>query len=95
MASLEGTQDGDKWARNYGLLGGLAEDLSPGRSLSESSEGPLTRGEGGAGIYRGFCHKGQAVGTSKDDCSLKKTRHLKLRNLALFYVWEDARVQAH
>ena len=33
--------------------------------------------------------------TSKDYCSLKKTRHLKLMNLAFFLRWEDARVWAH
>ena len=33
--------------------------------------------------------------TSKDHCDLKKIRYPKLRNLALFYVWEDARVWAH
>ena len=33
--------------------------------------------------------------TSKDYCELKETRYPKLRNLALFYVWEDARVWAH
>ena len=32
---------------------------------------------------------------SKDYCWLKKTRHLKLMNLALFYEREDARVWAH
>ena len=33
-----------------------------------SSEGRLPRGKGGARIYRGFCNKGQVVGTSKDYC---------------------------
>ena len=27
--------------------------------------------------------------------SLKKTRYLKLRNLVLFCIWEDARVGGH
>ena len=53
---------------NYVLLDGLAEDLSPGGSLSDSSEGPLLRGEGGARIYRSFCNKDRVVRTSKDYC---------------------------
>ena len=42
---------------NYALFGGLAEDLSPGDSLSDSSEGLFRRGKGGARIYRSFCKK--------------------------------------
>ena len=64
------------------------EDLSPGGSLSDRSEGLPHRGKGGARIQRSFCNKDQVVGTSEGDCSLKKTRHPKLRNLALFYVWK-------
>ena len=44
------------------------EDLSPEDSLSDSSEGQLQRGKGGAGIYRGFWDKNQVVGTSKYYC---------------------------
>ena len=76
----------------------LAEFLrtsSSGGSLSDNSEGLLWRGEEGAQIQRGFCNRDQVVGTSRDYCSLKRIRHHKLRNLALFYVWEDARVWAH
>ena len=40
---------------NYVLFGGLPEDLSLGYSLSDSSEGLLRRGKGGARIYRSFC----------------------------------------
>ena len=54
----------------------LTEYCSLGNSLSNSSEGLLQRGKEGAKIYRSFCNKNQAVGTSKDDSSLKKTRHL-------------------
>ena len=52
------------------------------------------RGE--PGYYRSFCktNKKQADRPSEDYCSLKKNIHLKLVNLALFYVWEDARVWA-
>ena len=32
---------------------------------------------------------------SKDYCKLKKTKYPKLRNLALFYVWKNARIWAH
>lgn len=39
---------------NYALFGRLTEDLSLGDSLSNSSEGLLQRGEGGARIYRSF-----------------------------------------
>ena len=31
----------------------------------------------------------------KDYCFLKKTRYLRLMNLVLFFIWEDARVWAH
>ena len=47
-------------------LADKTEDLSPGRSLSDSSEGPLQRGQGEAKII--FCNKDQEVGTSKDYC---------------------------
>ena len=56
------------------------------------SENLLLRGERGARIYRSFCSKDYGIRTPKDYCSLQKTRHLKLRNLVLFYIWEDARV---
>ena len=52
---------------NYVLFGGLAEDLSPGDSLS-ASEGLFQRGNGEARIYRSFCNKKQVVRTSKDYC---------------------------
>ena len=54
---------------NYVLFGGLAENLSPGDSLSDSREGLFQRGKGGPGIYRMFCIKKnqqqQVAGTSK------------------------------
>lgn len=46
----------------------------------------------GARIYRNFCNKDQIARTSKDDCSLKETVDLRLRNLGLFYVQEDEKV---
>ena len=33
-----------------------------------------------------FCNKNQVVGMSKDYCSLKKSRYLKLTNLVFFGV---------
>ena len=39
---------------NYVLFGGRTEDLSLEDSLSDSSEGLLWRGMGGARIYRSF-----------------------------------------
>ena len=66
------------------------EELSLEHSISDSSKGLLQRGKRGASVYRIFCNKDQIIGTWKDYCELKKTRHLKLRNL-LFYVWVDAK----
>ena len=42
---------------NYGLFSRLTEDLSPGYSFSDSSEGLVQRGKGGARIYSSFCKK--------------------------------------
>ena len=50
---------------------------------------------GGARLYGSFVTNWQVVRTSKDHCILKKTRYPKLRNLELFYIWEDSRVWAH
>ena len=55
---------------------------SPGGSLSDSSEAWFWRGREGTRIYRSFSNKNQVVKTSKDYCSLKKTRYLKLMNFA-------------
>ena len=71
------------------------EDLSPGHSISDCSEGPLQRGKGGARIYKSFCNKIQVVRTSKCYRALKKSRHRELMNLELFYGWKDARVWAY
>ena len=61
-------------------------------------------GAGGEGKDRGWDGR-MASPTQKDMrlsklwelafCELKKTRYSKLRNLALFYVWEDLRGWAH
>ena len=42
---------------NYVLFSRVAEDLSPEGSLSDSSEGLLHRGKGGARLYRSFATK--------------------------------------
>ena len=77
---------------SYVLFGGRNCGLIPGtQPLRDCSQ--EVKGE--ARIYRTFCNKYQVVGTSKDYCYLKKIRYLKLKNLALFYVWEDARVWAY
>ena len=77
---------------SYVLFSRFSEDFKPGRRDSwivlrdcfkEVREEPG---------YIGVLQQNQVVGTSKVDFSLKKTRHLKLMNLAFFYVWEDAKV---
>ena len=79
----------DLKAENYVLFGGYTEDSHPVDTLSNHSAGLLQRAKGGASIYGNFCNKTQI------DCSkLKKTRHLELMNLALFYVQDDARFWA-
>ena len=40
---------------NYVLSGGLNEDLSPGYSLLDSSEGLFQRRNGGARLYKSYC----------------------------------------
>ena len=53
------------------------------------------RGSRGNQAIWEFLQQRPVVRTPKDCYELKKTRYLKWRNLALFYVWEDARVWAH
>ena len=55
---------------NYVLFSRHTENLSLGGRISDSSEGLVQRGEGGARIYRNFCKKkkNQVVKTSKDYC---------------------------
>ena len=69
-------------AEDYALLGRLAKEVNPEDSLSDSSD--ELRGKGQAGIYRSSCNENQAVRTSKDYCSWKNSRHLKLMNLVLY-----------
>ena len=79
---------------SYVLFGGLrtsardtASQITPGDCSPERRE------ETGYIVF--FTTEDQEVRTSKGYCSLKKTRHLKLGNLVLSYVWARARVWAH
>ena len=76
-------------------LVGVFRTSGLGDSISGNPERTASRRRGRIQVIQRFCNKGQVVWTSKDYCSLKKTRYPKLRNLALFYEWEDARVWAH
>ena len=52
----------------------------------------------GVSGYMEVCNKRQVFWTSKifwQFCELTKTRYTKLRNLAVFCVWEEARVWVH
>lgn len=49
---------------------------------------------GGVRLYRSLQQE-QTVSTSKDYHELRETTYLKLKNLALFYKWEEARVWAY
>ena len=65
-------------------------------SLFNSSEGLFQRGKGGPMIIRRFYNKNQVVSQNIKRLLLKKkNRPLKLKNLALFFVWEDARAWLH
>ena len=54
----------------------------------------LWGGEGSSQVIWKFCNKRQVVWTQKIIVK-EKTRYPKLRNLALFYLWENARVWPH
>ena len=76
---------------NCVLFSGLAEDYSPGYSLSDSSEELFQRDKAGATIYRSFYWKtkpktNMCTWTSKVTVN-HKNRPLKLIILVLFYVW--------
>ena len=63
------------------------EDLGPGHSISEKSEGLLQRGQGGTRTYRWSEHQ-------KMTGSKRQPGYLRLRNLVL-HVWKDAGVWVH
>jgi len=68
------------------------EGCNPEDSLSGSSEKLPQGGKGKLGNTGVLQQRAGSQGTSKGYCQLKKTRYLKLRNIGLFCVWEDARV---
>ena len=73
---------------------GVLRTSSPGDSISSNSERTAPRRCGRSQVIpKGV--KEQVVWTTKDYCSLRKTRHLKLRKLVIVYVWEEARVWTH
>ena len=78
---------------NYALFNGHSANFKP-RTQHLRSLWLLQRGQAGSQDMQELYNKDQVVGTSKDDCWLKKTRCLRLSNLALFYVWEDTGVWA-
>ena len=66
----------------------LTADCSMGDNLSDSSEGRLQRGKGGARVYELFA--GKNMQSSIESLLLiTKNRHLKLMILVLFCVWEE------
>ena len=73
---------------------GILRTLSPGDSISSNPERTAPRRCKRSQVTP-KCVKEQAVWTTKDHCSLRKTRYLKLRNLVIVYVWEEARVWTH
>ena len=86
---------------NYVLLGGNVKTSSSRGRLSRDSKrtGPRKRGGGrGARLCRCLLTKSRWSKLQKFFLflnKLKKIRYCKLRNLVLFYVWEDARVRVH
>ena len=84
--------------KSYVLFRDISEDYRLGGSLSHSSEELFQRGKGRARIYS-FCWektKNKHVAEhQKITANHKKTRHVRLMILVLFYIWEDAKVWAH
>lgn len=72
------------------LVGSLAQDVSPGGSLSDSSEGLFHRGEGPARIYAFLqkkqqpTNKNQVVKTSKIPHKENQTSHVKTLSIFLW-----------
>ena len=66
QVSTDKNEQPKSWELRF--LCSLAEDLSPGASLSDCYEELLWGDKGGARIYRSFDNKNQVVGTSKDYC---------------------------
>ena len=78
------------------LFGGNFYNFKVGKQCLKSSwDNCSEEVRGRTRLYTNFATKGKVVWMSKNYCKLKKTRYPKLRNLAFFHVWEDARVWAH
>ena len=77
------------------LFGRHSYDLKPRKQhLKEPWENSV-EARGRARIYSSFCNKGQAGSLNiKRLFLIKKIIYLKLRNLVLFYVWEDGKSQS-
>ena len=59
----------------------------------DSSEGLLAEVKEGSRTYRSLGDKNQVAQTSRE--SVKEHRHLRLRNLELFFEWKELRAWAH
>ena len=68
-------------------MAGIFRTLCPADSISNDPERIAPRRWGEESGYEEACNKGQVVWISKYYCWSRKTRNLKLLNLALFYVW--------
>ena len=66
---------------------GIFRTSSQGDGISSDPERNVPRGGGRCQIIQKFAIKGRQSEHQKYFCELKKTRYLRLRNLALFYVW--------
>ena len=63
-------------------------------SISSKPERTVLRRQGRSQLYS-LQQRTGSLNIKSIFCELKKTEYPKLRNLALFYVWEDARVWAY
>ena len=79
---------------SYVLFGNFAK-LILGGSILSSPERTALRKWGEESGHIEVCNNGQIVWTSQVFGKLQKTRYLKLRNVALFCVWENTRVWAY
>ena len=63
-------------------LADKTEDLSPGHRISDSSEGLLQRGKGGARIYRSFYNKDQVLEHQK--ITVKENKISQVKDFSAF-----------
>ena len=82
------------WVENYVLLGGLAEDLSPGGSLSDSFKGQLWRGQGRGQVIEEFLLKKPVGGNIKRLLLIKEKQTSEVNEFSAL-LWEVVRVWAH